>query len=66
MKITLNWLKDYVEYHGTAEELRQQLTMLGLEVEGMQKLGGEFAGVVVAQVITCEKKPLQLFSCFSP
>lgn len=57
MKITLNWLKDYVDFTGTPEELRERLTMLGLEVEGMQKLGGEFQGVVVAEVLTCEKHP---------
>src|SRR3954464_3246967 len=57
MKITLNWLKDYVDFTGTPEELRERLTMLGLEVEGMQKLGGEFQGVVVAQVLTSEKHP---------
>ncbi|HZO84351.1 MAG TPA: phenylalanine--tRNA ligase subunit beta, partial [Verrucomicrobiae bacterium] len=57
MKITLNWLKDYVDFSGSADDLRERLTMLGLEVEGMQKLGGEFQGVVVAQVLTCEKHP---------
>ena len=57
MKITLNWLKDYVDFTGTPEELRERLTMLGLEVEGMQKLGGEFQGVVVAQVLASEKHP---------
>src|SRR5688572_7727675 len=57
MKITLNWLKDYVEFAGSPEELREKLTMLGLEVEGMQKLGGEFQGVVIAEVLTCEKHP---------
>src|SRR5438445_3030765 len=31
--------------------------MLGIEVEGVQKLGGEFEGVVVAQVLTCDKHP---------
>ena len=57
MKITLNWLKDYVDFTGTPEELREWLTMLGLEVEDMQKLGGEFRGVVVAEVLTCGKHP---------
>src|SRR5688572_12859483 len=57
MKITLNWLKDYVEFAGSPEELREKLTMLGLEVEGMQKLGGEFQGVVIAQVLASEKHP---------
>ena len=57
MKVTLNWLKQYVDFDWPPEELRERLTMLGLEVESMQKLGGEFEGVVVAQVITRDKHP---------
>jgi phenylalanyl-tRNA synthetase beta chain len=57
MKVTYNWLRQYVDYHGTAEELADTVTMLGMEVESAQKLGGEFAGVVVAQVLTREKHP---------
>src|SRR5256714_10100320 len=57
MKVTLNWLKQYVHFNWSAEELSERLTMLGIEVEGVQKLGGEFAGVVVAQVVTRDKHP---------
>lgn len=57
MKVTLNWLRQYVDFSGSAEELASHLTMLGLEVEGVQKLGGEFEGIVVAQVITRDKHP---------
>ena len=57
MKITLNWLKEYVDFSWSPEDLRERLTMLGIEVEGMEKLGGEFEGVVVAQVLTSEKHP---------
>jgi phenylalanyl-tRNA synthetase beta chain len=57
MKVTLNWLRQYVDFNGSPEELAERLTMLGLEVEGVQKLGGEFAGIVVAQVITRDKHP---------
>ncbi len=57
MKITLNWLKQYVDFTGTPEDLAERLTMLGVEVEGIQKLGGEFEGIVVAQVITRDKHP---------
>jgi phenylalanyl-tRNA synthetase beta chain len=57
MKITLNWLKQYVDFDGTPDELAERLTMLGIEVEGVKKLGGEFAGVVVAQVLTRDKVP---------
>lgn len=57
MKVTLNWLKQYVEFNWSPEELTERLTMLGLEVEGVQKLTGEFDGIVVAQVITRDKHP---------
>jgi len=57
MKVTLNWLKQYVDFNWSPEELAERLTMLGLEVEGVQKLGGEFEGIVVAQVITKDKHP---------
>ena len=57
MKVTLNWLRQYVDFNGSPEELAERLTMLGLEVEGVQKLGGEFEGIVVAQVITRDKHP---------
>lgn len=57
MKVTLNWLRQYVDFNWPPEELAERLTMLGLEVEGVQKLGGEFEGVVVAQVLAREKHP---------
>ena len=57
MKVTLNWLKQYVDFDWSPDELAERLTMLGLEVEGVQKLGGEFEGIVVAQVITRDKHP---------
>ncbi|MHB9005585.1 MAG: phenylalanine--tRNA ligase subunit beta [Limisphaerales bacterium] len=57
MKVTLNWLKQYVDFNWSPEELTDRLTLLGLEVEGVQKLGGEFEGVVVAQVLTRDKHP---------
>ena len=57
MKVTLNWLKQYVAFDWSPEELAERLTMIGIEVEGMQRLGGEFEGVVVAQVITRDRHP---------
>ena len=46
MKVTLNWLRQYVEFDWSPDELTERLTMLGLEVEGVQKTGGEFEGIV--------------------
>ena len=57
MKVTLNWLKQYVDFIWSPEELTERLTMLGLEVEGVQKISGAFDGIVVAQVITRDKHP---------
>jgi phenylalanyl-tRNA synthetase beta chain len=57
MKVTLNWLKQYVDFDWSPEELTERLTLLGLEVEGVHKTGGEFDGVVVAQVVTKDKHP---------
>ncbi len=57
MKVTLNWLKQYVEFDWSSAELAERLTMLGIEVESIRKLGGELDGVVVAQVITRDKHP---------
>src|SRR5208283_1140203 len=57
MKITFNWLTQYVNVPWTPEELAERLTLLGLEMEGMQKLGGEFDGIVVAQILTRDKHP---------
>jgi len=57
MKVTLNWLKQHVDFTWSPEELTERLTLLGLEVEGVQKIAGELEGVVVAQVVTRDKHP---------
>ena len=57
MKVTLNWLKQYVDFDWSPEQLSERLTMLGLEVEGVHKVAGEFEGVVVAQILTKDKVP---------
>jgi phenylalanyl-tRNA synthetase beta chain len=57
MKITFNWLRQYVHFDWSPDELAQRLTLLGLEVEGMEKVGGELDGVVVAQVLSRDKHP---------
>src|SRR5712691_5217998 len=57
MKVTLNWLRQYVDSNWSPEELAERLTMIGMEVERVEKISGEFEGVVVAQVITRDKHP---------
>ncbi|MGA1016025.1 MAG: phenylalanine--tRNA ligase subunit beta, partial [Limisphaerales bacterium] len=55
MKVTVSTLKQYVDFDWSTEELVERLTMLGLEVEGVEKVGGGYEGIVVAEVL--ESKP---------
>jgi phenylalanyl-tRNA synthetase beta chain len=60
MKISYNWLKDYLEMDLSPEEIGVILTDTGLEVESVERfesIQGGLDGVVVAQVLTCEKHP---------
>ena len=56
MKISLNWLKDYVELP-SVDELCKRLTMAGLEVEGVESPGAGLKGVVVAQIVESVQHP---------
>jgi phenylalanyl-tRNA synthetase beta chain len=60
MRISYNWLKQFIKTDLKTEEIADILTDLGLEVEGVDKyesLKGGLQGVVVGHVITCEKHP---------
>lgn len=60
MKISYNWLKDYVKTDLSPEELDDLLTFSGLEIEGVEKvetIKGGLEHVVIAQVLTCEPHP---------
>ncbi|HPX60922.1 MAG TPA: phenylalanine--tRNA ligase subunit beta [Deltaproteobacteria bacterium] len=50
MKVTYNWLKEYVDFDLDDARLSDLLTMLGLEVEGIDRLGSGMDDVVVARV----------------
>ena len=53
MKITYNWLKEYVDFAWDWPELVERLTMVGLEFEGVEDLGARYEGVVIGRVNTC-------------
>lgn len=60
MKISYNWLKEYIEYQEDPQALAVVLTDTGLEVETIEKyetIKGSLAGVVVGKVLTCKKHP---------
>ncbi len=57
MLLSFNWLKEFVPYAGTAEELGEMLTMLGLELEEVTHPFAEISQVIVGRVLTCENHP---------
>ena len=60
MRISYNWLKQFLKIDWTPEQTSELLTDLGLEVEGLDKyqsVKGGLEGVVVGKVLTCIKHP---------
>ena len=57
MKITLNWLREYVDVDSTPEELVHRLTMAGLEAESVEDLGARLSGIVVGRVLESDPHP---------
>lgn len=65
MRLTLNWLREYVPIDLPPEELAHLLTMSGLEVEALEPVGHGLDDVVVARILSVEKHPDadRLFLC---
>ena len=57
MKVSCEWLREYIEYDLSPSELSKHLTMLGLEAESVESLGAGYEGVVVGQVLAVERHP---------
>ena len=57
MNVTLNWLKNYIDFEFSPSELADRLTMLGIEVESIKQLGAELEGVVVGSVTSIQPHP---------
>ena len=57
MKVSINWLKDYVGVSVPAAELAHKLTMSGNEVEGVEVIGASWDKVVVGHVVALEPHP---------
>ena len=55
MKVPISWLKEYVDFDASPEELANKLTFSGTEVESIQTIGGDYKGVVVGEIKTIEK-----------
>jgi phenylalanyl-tRNA synthetase beta chain len=60
MKISYNWIKDYLKIDLDPHKLSEILTGIGLEVEGVEEwesIKGGLKGVVIGEVLTCKKHP---------
>lgn len=57
MKISEQWLRQWVNPANTSEQLAEQLTMAGLEIDDRYAVARAFSGVVVGEVISVEQHP---------
>jgi phenylalanyl-tRNA synthetase beta chain len=57
MRVPLNWLRDYVDFDLTPEQLAERLTLLGMECKKVEQWGADWRNVVVGQLLTVEDHP---------
>jgi phenylalanyl-tRNA synthetase beta chain len=57
MRVPLSWLREYVDIQQTPEQLAERLTLLGMEVKGIEQWGADWRSVVVGELLTVEKHP---------
>ena len=60
MKVSYNWLKDYIDIDKPVDEVSEILTNLGLEVENVEdfeSIKGSLEGIIVGEVLSCKKHP---------
>ncbi len=60
MKISYNWVKDYLKIDLDPHKVAEILTGIGLEIEGTEdweSVKGGLAGIVIGEVLTCHKHP---------
>ncbi|MCF2909227.1 phenylalanine--tRNA ligase subunit beta [Pseudoalteromonas sp. DL2-H2.2] len=57
MKFSEKWLREWVNPAIDTEALSEQLSMAGLEVDGVDPVAGDFEGVVIGEVVECGQHP---------
>ena len=57
MKFSEKWLREWVNPSVSTDKLSEQLSMAGLEVDGIEPVAAEFSGVVVGEVVECGQHP---------
>jgi len=65
MRVSVNWLKDYVNMDVSPHELAERLTMAGLEVEALDPVGHSLQDIVAAKILSVTRHPDadRLFLC---
>ncbi|WP_159820641.1 phenylalanine--tRNA ligase subunit beta [Colwellia sp. 20A7] len=57
MKFSESWLREWVNPALSSDELAHQITMAGLEVDGVDPVAGEFTNVIIGEVVECGPHP---------
>ncbi|MFP3899024.1 MAG: phenylalanine--tRNA ligase subunit beta [Dehalococcoidia bacterium] len=57
MKVSLKWIGDYIDIKLPAEQLAERLTLAGLEVEAIQRVGGTWHNIVIGEVLAVSPHP---------
>ncbi|HEX5450867.1 MAG TPA: hypothetical protein VFW86_00630, partial [Candidatus Limnocylindrales bacterium] len=57
MRVPLSWLRDYVDVELSPEALAERLTLLGMEVQGIERRGDDWSGVVVGELLEVGPHP---------
>ena len=57
MLVPLSWLRDYVDVELSPEALAEQLTLRGMEVQGITVSGADWTDVVVGRLLSVERHP---------
>jgi phenylalanyl-tRNA synthetase beta chain len=57
VRVPLSWLREFVDVEMTPEALAERLTLLGMEVKGIDRWGADWQNVVVGELLAVEKHP---------
>ncbi len=57
MKVPISWLKEFVDVDISAEEIAEKLTFSGIEIEGIDVIGGDYEGIVVGEILSVNPHP---------
>ena len=57
MKLSFNWLREFVKINISPEELAEKLTLAGFEVEKIEKMGEKINNILIGEILEIEKHP---------